>query len=106
MQNSTLKIEKNTEPSCGNATLRLVVRNHPGVMSHICGLFARRSFNLEAIVCLPMEDGTRSAMLLGVGEDERVTQLIAQLHKLEDVLDVRIDPEGSEAFEAVRGYLA
>ena len=25
--------------------LRLLVRNHPGVMSHVCGLFARRAFN-------------------------------------------------------------
>ena len=27
------------------AVLRLRVRNHPGVMSHVCGLFARRAFN-------------------------------------------------------------
>ena len=33
------------------AVLRLMVRNHPGVMSHVCGLFSRRSFNLEAIIC-------------------------------------------------------
>ena len=25
--------------------LELAVRNHPGVMSHVCGLFARRAFN-------------------------------------------------------------
>lgn len=29
--------------------LRLSVNNHPGVMSHICGLFAGRAYNLEGI---------------------------------------------------------
>ena len=33
--------------------LELRVRNHPGAMSHITGLFARRAFNLEAILCVP-----------------------------------------------------
>ncbi|MBX7247227.1 MAG: ACT domain-containing protein [Candidatus Sumerlaeaceae bacterium] len=106
MQNSMLETETPTPTSLGTATVRLVVRNHPGVMSHICGLFARRSFNLEAIACLPLDDGTRSGMLLGVREEDRITQLIAQLRKLEDVLDVRIDPQGREAFEAVREYMA
>ena len=32
-----------------DAVLRLHVRNHPGVMSHVCGLFARR--------LLPIEEG-------------------------------------------------
>ena len=77
-------------PAAGT-TLRLVVRNHPGVMSHICGLFARRCFNLEGIFCLPLGDGSRSAMLLLVQEDERLEQLVRQLRKLEDVLDVGAD---------------
>ena len=29
--------------------LELIVRNHPGVMTHICGLFARRAFNVDGI---------------------------------------------------------
>lgn len=35
--------------------LELIVRNHPGVMTHICGLFARRAFNVDGILCLPMK---------------------------------------------------
>ena len=27
----------------------------PGVMTHICGLFARRAFNVDGILCLPMK---------------------------------------------------
>ena len=44
--------------------LRLVVRNHPGVMSHVCGLFHRRLFNVDGIACLPTADASRSAVLL------------------------------------------
>lgn len=73
----------------GGVVLRLVVRNHPGAMSHICGLFARRSFNLDGILCLPIEDGARSAVSLLVRDDERLEQLTRQLAKLEDVLAVR-----------------
>ena len=37
-----------------NVILELTVRNHPGVMTHVCGLFARRAFNVEGILCLPI----------------------------------------------------
>jgi len=86
--------------------LRLVVRNHPGVMSHVCGLFTRRAFNVEGILCVPIGDGTRSAILLDVDEDGRLPQVIAQLRKLEDVLDVRPAADGREAFAAVARWVA
>ena len=85
--------------------LRLLVRNHPGVMSHVCGLFARRAFNVEGIVCLPVADGTRSIILLVVVEDTRLEQVIRQLEKLEDILDVRRAPEAREAIAAVSRWL-
>jgi acetolactate synthase I/III small subunit len=81
--------------------LRLVVRNHAGVMSHVCGLFARRAFNVEGIVCLPVGDGTRSAILLLVDDNERLEQLIRQLRKLEDVLEIHRAPEAGEVFATV-----
>src|SRR5262245_35933792 len=87
------------------AILRLLVRNHRGVMSHICGLFARRGFNVDGILCLPVGDATRSVILLIVNEDERLEQLIRQLRKLEDVLDVCRAPEARAAFSAVAAWL-
>jgi acetolactate synthase-1/3 small subunit len=81
--------------------LRLVVRNHPGVMSHVCGLFARRAFNVEGILCLPVGDGTRSVVLLLVHEDDRIEQVMRQLRKLEDVLEVGPAADGHEAFVAL-----
>ncbi len=86
--------------------LRLLVRNHPGVMSHVCGLFSRRAFNVEAILCLPVEDGERSVILLLVDEDERLDQMIRQLEKLEDVLEITKEDDGHEAFHVMARYLA
>ena len=68
--------------------LVLTVNNHPGVMSHITGLFSRRNFNLEGIMCAPINDGSRSRMYLLVKEDERLDKIIAQLTKLYDVITV------------------
>jgi len=85
--------------------LRLMVRNHPGVMSHVCGLFARRSFNLDGILCVPVDDGARSEMLLLVNDDARLAQLILQLHKLEDVIDVSLAPQMRSAFDSMAELL-
>jgi len=85
--------------------LRLVVRNHPGVMSHVCGLFARRAFNVEGILCMPTGNGTRSVVLLLVREDERIEQVVRQLRKLEDVLDVGPAPGGDEAFRDLERHV-
>jgi acetolactate synthase I/III small subunit len=89
---------------CGTV-LRLLVRNHPGVMSHICGLFARRGFNVEGILCVPLGGGTQSAVLLLVRDDERLEQLVRQLSKLEDVLEIRRDAQAQAVFVAVATHL-
>lgn len=91
--------------SPATTVLRLLVRNHPGVLSHVSGLFARRAFNVEGVLCLPVEGGARSAILLLVRANERLEQLVRQLDKLEDVLEVAHAPAGRRAFEAVAGLL-
>ena len=68
-----------------NAILQLTVRNHPGVMTHVCGLFARRAFNVEGILCLPIQDSNQSRIWLLVNDDQRLGQMISQIEKLEDV---------------------
>lgn len=74
--------------------LELIVNNHPGVMSHVCGLFSRRAYNVEAIVCLPVGRGDVSRVRLLVQEDERLELLCRQLARLRDVLDVnRVGPD-------------
>ncbi len=88
-----------------SAVLRLRVRNHAGVMSHVCGLFARRAFNVEGILCVPVGDRTCSAVLLLVKEDARLEQLVRQLGKLEDVLEIHRDPGAHAAFTTIGGYV-
>jgi acetolactate synthase I/III small subunit len=80
------------------AVLELRVRNHPGTMSHITGLFARRGFNLEAIVCVPVGDAATSAMLLLVADEPRLEQVERQLAKLFDVLTIRHRPDLDREF--------
>jgi len=70
------------------SVLELTVRNHPGVMSHVCGLFSRRGYNVEGVLCMPIGDGARSRIWLLVNEDARLEQMVKQLHGLEDVIDV------------------
>jgi len=55
-----------------NVILELTVRNHPGVMTHVCGLFARRAFNVEGILCLPIQDSDKSRIWLLVNDDQRL----------------------------------
>lgn len=73
-----------------NTIIELTVDNHPGVMSHITGLFSRRAFNLEAILCAPVNGGETSTMYLLVNRDERLEQIVKQLQKLYDVRKAEI----------------
>ena len=90
--------------SCAKVILELSVNNHPGVMSHICNLFARRAFNVEGILCMPVADGTHSRIWLLVCEDSRLEQMIRQLEKLEDVLGVRRHGAEHEVFERLEDF--
>lgn len=76
-----------------NFVIELIVKNHPGVMSHIVGLFSRRAFNLEGILCSRLEEGNTSQMYLLIKNDERTEQILKQLEKLYDVLKVSIHTE-------------
>lgn len=81
------------KPNTAAAILELVVRNHPGTMSHITGLFARRAFNLEAIFVVPLPDGNTSRILLHMAEEPKLVQVEKQLVKLHDVISVRHRPD-------------
>ncbi len=73
-----------------SAIIELTVRNDPGVMSHITGLFSRRAFNLEGILCGPIEDGAKSWMYLLVQNGGCIEQILKQLQKLYDALKVSL----------------
>ena len=91
----------NHEPGQVQTVLELAVNNHAGVMSHIVGLFSRRAYNVEGILCMPVGNGQTSRIWLTVNEDARLEQMIRQIEKLEDVLDVHRHGAGHEVFERV-----
>jgi acetolactate synthase-1/3 small subunit len=82
-------INRNEQNALARAVLEIDVNNHAGVMSHVVGLFSRRSYNVEGILCLPVGDGRRSRIWLLVNEDLRLAQMMKQVEKLEDVIAIR-----------------
>ncbi len=86
------------------AILELTVDNHPGVMSHVCGLFSRRAFNVDGILCMPLSDNKTSQIWLRVQETERLAQVESQLHKLHDVHSVKRHPPDHAVFDHMQGF--
>lgn len=72
-----------------HTVIELIVNNHPGVMSHITGLFSRRGYNLEGILCGAIGEGSTSVMYLLVQRNDQYQQVISQLEKLHDVIDIK-----------------
>jgi acetolactate synthase I/III small subunit len=85
-------------------TLELKVNNHPGVMMHVVSLFARRAFNLEGIACLPCQDTAYSRIWLRLLQDSRIGQIVSQLEKLVDVLEVVQHPVSHESFVKLESF--
>lgn len=81
-----------------HTVLDILVNNHPGVMAHVTGLFSRRAFNVEAILCLPVADSATSRIWLLVNEDGRLDQMLRQMRKLQDVYEVTASTEYLKVF--------
>ncbi|MCP4041339.1 MAG: acetolactate synthase small subunit [Gammaproteobacteria bacterium] len=94
----TDRSEPNGSAGPDRVVLEVAVNNHPGVMSHISGLFARRAYNMEGILCMPIGDGRRSRIWLLVNRDQRLEQMTKQILKLEDVMDINRHDAGHQVF--------
>ena len=81
--------------------LELTGRNHPGVLTHVCGLFARRAFNVEGILCLPIHGSDHSRIWLLVNDDQRLEQMMSQIDKLEDVVKVARNQSDPSMFNKI-----
>ena len=92
------------EAACPRTVIELTVNNHPGVMSHVCGLFSRRAFNVEAILCLPEPDPSVSRIWLLVNDDQALGQMLAQAGKLIDVQKVALRPVDSASLERIAAF--
>jgi len=72
-----------------------LVENRSGTLSRVSGLFSRRGFNIDGLTVGETEDPSVSRMTIAVSGDEQVLdQIVKQLRKLVDVIQVReLDPE-------------
>ncbi len=77
-------------------TLVVLVRDNPGVLTRVAGLFRRRNYNIESLVVGHSETPGVSRMTVVVaGGAPEVDQVAKQLRKLIEVLEVRDVSEGS-----------
>ncbi len=69
--------------------LSLLVENTAGVLSRVAGLFSRRGYNIERLTVGETSDPKYSRITVALrGDDQIITQIRAQLLKLEDVVSV------------------
>lgn len=66
------------------------VFNHSGVLNRVTGLFTKRQFNIESITVGQTDsDGiSKMTFVVSVGDEQQIEQLIKQLNKQIDVLEV------------------
>ena len=76
-------------------TISILVENKFGVLTRIAGLFSGRGYNIDTLNVGPTQDPTTSRMTIVTrGDDATVEQILKQLKKLVDVLDVLDFREG------------
>lgn len=77
----------------------ILVENHPGVLTRVAGLFARRGFNIDSVAVGVTDVPGLSRMTIGVeGDEATVEQVTKQLNKLIQVLKV-VDLDPRDAVE-------
>ncbi len=71
-------------------TISVLVENKFGALTRIAGLFSGRGFNIDTLNVAPTQDASKSHMTIVTrGDDATVDQIVKQLYKLVDVLEVR-----------------
>jgi len=68
-------------------TISVLVSNKPGVLVRCAQIFARRGFNIDALVVSPAVNPKFSSMTITLqGNQDALEQIIKQTHKLVDVV--------------------
>jgi acetolactate synthase I/III small subunit len=99
----------------------ILLQNESGALSRVAGMFSSRGYNIESLSVAPTDDPTVSRLtLVTSGSDGVIQQIVNQLNKLIDVVNVedmtrgehlerelvllklRLDPSRRDA---VRGYV-
>lgn len=70
-------------------TISVLLRNEPGVLSRVTGLFSGRGFNIESLcVAETLEPEVSCLTVVSSGNASIIEQITKQLHKLIDVIKV------------------
>lgn len=76
-------------------TISVLVENKFGVLTRVAGLFSGRGFNIDSLNVAPTHDATVSRMTIVTrGDDATVDQIVRQLEKLVDSIEVQDFREG------------
>ncbi len=76
-------------------TISVLVENKFGVLTRIAGLFSGRGYNIDTLNVGPTHDPNTSRMTIVTrGDDATLEQIVKQLNKLVDVLEVQDFREG------------
>ena len=86
-------------------TLSILVENKPGTLTRVTSLFARRGYNIEALVVGQTEDPDLSRITMIVGtERTSLDQIIKQTLKLINVIEItELDRSGTVSQELRKG---
>jgi acetolactate synthase-1/3 small subunit len=77
----------------------LLMRNTPGVLSRISGLFSRRGYSIDSITAGMTQDPTVTRMtIVARGDDQILEQIKNQLAKLVDVIEIWVLPAESSVY--------
>ena len=81
-------------------TLAVLVSNQPGVLNRVTSMFRRRQFNISSLTvgCTENPEVSRITTIFE-GNEESKEQLVNQLYKLPDVMDVKQLDEDSVSRE-------
>lgn len=70
-------------------TISILVENHFGVLARVSGMFSTRGYNIDSLCVGETVDPAISRMTAVVhGDDEVIDQIIKQLNKLVEVIEV------------------
>lgn len=78
--------------------LSIVVRNQPGVLMRVAGMFSRRGFNIDSLAVGTTQNPEFSRMTVTMEADQpTINQVCKQLAKLVEVEAVKVLPPGASA---------
>ncbi|MCH2602846.1 MAG: acetolactate synthase small subunit [Limisphaerales bacterium] len=70
-------------------TISVLVENTFGVLTRVAGMFSGRGYNIDSLNVAPTHDPEKSRMTIVTrGDDATVEQIVRQLYKLVNVLEI------------------